>query len=113
VVVIFPYTSSPEDDSLARLEWDTQIESGSWMRQMPSAQPFEVERIIDTQVAKRTHRKEYLQYLVKWKNCPIEDNSWLDVAQIHRAGYSVEELMEWNHEFSLPWEPDVGASNSG
>ena len=83
------------------------------MRQMPLAQPLEIERILDTQVAKRTRRKDYLQYLVKWKNRPIEDSLWLDAAQIQRAGYSVEELMERSHEFLSTWEPDAGASNLG
>ena len=64
------------------------------MRQMPSAQPLEIEGILDTQVARWTRRKEYLQYLIKWKNYPIEDSSWLDVGQIQRAGYSIEELMD-------------------
>lgn len=40
----------------------------------------------------------------------MEDNSWLDAAQIQKAGYSVEELMERSHEFLLPREPDAGAS---
>ena len=78
---------------------------------MPAAQPLEIEGIVDTQVAKRTRRKEYLQYLVKWKNRPIEDNSWLDATQIQKAGYSVDDLMEWSHEFLLPREPDAGASD--
>ena len=82
VADLFPYTSSPKDDRVTPPEWDTQFENGSWMRQMPTAQPLEIKRILDTQVGKRTHRKEYLQYLVKWKNCPIEDSSWLDATQI-------------------------------
>ena len=75
--------------------------------------PLEIESILDTQVVECTRRKEYLQYLVKLKKCPIEDSSWLDTEQIQRVGYSVEELMERSHEFLLPQEPDVGASSSG
>lgn len=112
VADLFPFTTSPEDDSAAQPERDTQIENGSWMRQIPKVQPLEIKRILDTQVAKRTRRKEYLQYLVKWKNRPIEDSSWLDTTQIQRAGYSVEELMERSHEFLLPQELDAGASSS-
>lgn len=73
-------------------------------------QPHEIEGIIDTQVAQKTCRKEYLWYLVKWKNHPIEDNLWLDVAQIHKVGYSVEGLMDWSHDFLLPQEPNTVAS---
>lgn len=79
VVDLFPYTASPEGDSSTHPKWDTQEESSSWMRQMTLAQPLEIEGILDTQVARRTWRKEYLQYLIKWKNRPIEDNLWLDV----------------------------------
>ena len=77
---------------------------------MPSAQSHEIEGILSTQVAKKTRRNEYLQYLVKWRDRPMEDNSWLDAMQIQKAGYSVEELMEWSHDFLLPREPDAGAS---
>ena len=76
---------------------------------MPEAQPLEIEGILDTQVAKRTRRKDYLQYLVKWKNRPIEDITWLDTTQIQKFGYSVDDLMERSHDFLLPREPDARA----
>ena len=79
---------------------------------MPMAPPLEIEGILDTQVAKRTRRKEYLQYLVKWKNRRIEDSSWLNTTQIQKAGYSVDDLMEQSHDFLPPREPDAGASSS-
>ena len=82
------------------------------MRQMPTAQPLEIDRIIDTQVARRMRRKEYLRYLIKWKNRPIEDSSWLNATQIQKAGYSVDNLMERSHDFLPPREPDAGASSS-
>lgn len=111
VADLFPYIANPEDDNTSRPTWDTQEGRDTWMRQMPSAQALEIERILDTQVAKQTRQKECLQYLVKWKNCPIEDRSWLDVGQIQWASYSFEELMDWSHEFFLPWGPNAGASN--
>lgn len=80
---------------------------------MPSAQLLEIKGILNTQVARQTRKKEYLQYLVKWKNWPIEDSLWLDVGQIQRAGYSIKQLMDRSHDFLLPQEPDVGASNQG
>jgi len=110
VADLFPYTANSEDDNVVRPEQDTQVGDSSWMRHMPSVQPHEIEKILDTQVAKKTRRKEYLRYLVKWKNRPIEDSSWLDAAQIQKAGYSVEELMERSHDFFLPREPNAGAS---
>lgn len=81
------------------------------MRQMPQTQPLDIERILDTQEAKRTRGKEYLKYLVKWKNRPIEDSSWLNARQIQQASYSVEKLMDQSHEFFLPQESDAGASS--
>ena len=93
VVDLFPYTTQAEEDSVVWPEWDTQVGDSSWMRHMPSAQSHEIEGIHNTQVAKKTRRKEYLQYLVKWRDRPMEDSSWLDAPQIPKAGYSVEELM--------------------
>ena len=110
MVELFPYIANSEENSEVWPEWDTQIGDSSWMRNMPSVQPHEIEKILDTQVAKKTRRKEYLRYFVKWKNLPIEDSSWLDAAQIQKAGYSVEELMKRSHDFLLPQEPDAGAS---
>ena len=78
VADMFPYTVGSEDDATVRPERDTKFEESSWMRQMPTAHPLEIDSILDTQVAKRARRKEYLRYLVKWKNRPIEDSSWLD-----------------------------------
>lgn len=83
------------------------------MRQMPYIQPPEIESILDTQVAKRTWWKAYLQYLVKRKNRPIEDSSWCDARQIEQVGSSVEKLMDQSHDFFLPQKPDVGASSQG
>lgn len=58
VADLFPYTANLEEDSSAQPKRDTQGKSSSWMRQMPSAQPLEIDGILDTQVAKQTQRKE-------------------------------------------------------
>ena len=110
VADLFPYTTNPEENSVVWPERDTHVGDNSWMRHIPSPQPHEIEKILDKQVTKRTRKKEYMRYLVKWKNRPIEDSSWLDAAQIQKAAYSVEELMERIHEFFLPWDPDTRAS---
>ena len=108
---LFPYIASPGDEEATRPERNTPDEEDVWLKQMPAAQPLEIESILDMQVAKRTRRKDYLQYLVKWKNHPIEDISWLDAAQIQKIGYSVDDLMERSHDFLLPREPDARASD--
>eukprot|EP00253_Pinus_taeda_P021142 PITA_21142 len=112
VADLFPYVAGSANDAAAEPPRDTKLEGDSWTRQMPMAPPIEIEGILDTQVAKRTRRKEYLRYLVKWKNRPIEDSSWLNETQIQKAGYSVDDLMERSHDFLSPREPDAGASSS-
>ena len=101
---LFPYNAQAEDDSAVQPEHDTQLESSSWKKQLPSAQTHEIEGILSTQVAKKTRRKEYRRYLVKWRDRPIEDSSWLNAAQIQKVGYLVEELMERSHEISFTLE---------
>jgi hypothetical protein len=44
-----------------------------------------VEKILDIKVVRKTWRKEYLEYLVKWKNHPIEDSTWMNVAYLMQA----------------------------
>jgi hypothetical protein len=47
-----------------------------WQKQMPIAEKPQMECILDKRVGKKTRRKEYFEYLVKWKNHPVEDASW-------------------------------------
>jgi hypothetical protein len=46
-----------------------------WMKQMPVAEKPQMEGIIDKRISINTRRKEYFEYLVKWKGHPIEDVS--------------------------------------
>jgi hypothetical protein len=34
-----------------------------------------MENILEQSVGKKTRRKKYLEYLVKWKDHPVEDSS--------------------------------------
>ena len=43
----------------------------------PKKRIEEVEWILDQRVGKSTRGKDYYEYLVKWKNRPIEDASWI------------------------------------
>jgi hypothetical protein len=52
-----------------------------------------MESIIDKRIRKKTRRKEYFEYLVKWKGHPVEDASWEYEAKIHKNGQTVQELM--------------------
>ena len=60
---------------------------------MPVAENQQMEGIIDKRIRKKTKRKEYFEYLVKWKGHPVEDASWEDEAEIHKHGQIVQELM--------------------
>ena len=49
----------------------------------PKKQIEEVEQILDQRVGKRTRGKYYYEYLVKWKNRPIEDASWISQSKLY------------------------------
>ena len=69
-------------------ETDTEIEElvVQWVKQLPVADKPQMECILDKRVGKKTRRKEYYEYLVKWKNNPVEDASWENEAEIHKHG---------------------------
>jgi hypothetical protein len=52
-----------------------------------------MERILDTRVLKKTRGQEYYEYLVKWKDHPVEYATWVTVALIQKSGSTEEELM--------------------
>ena len=45
----------------------------------------EVEQILDQRIGKITRGKDYYQYLVKWKNRPMEDASWISQSKLDSA----------------------------
>jgi endonuclease V-like protein UPF0215 family len=65
-----------------------------WAKQMPIAERPQMECILDKRVGKKTRRKEYFEYLVKWKNHPVEDASWETEVEIQKHGKTVQELMD-------------------
>jgi hypothetical protein len=56
-----------------------------WQKQLPVAQKPEMECILDKRMGRKTRRKQYFEYLVKWKNHPVEDASWETEAVIQKA----------------------------
>ena len=64
-----------------------------WVAQMPMTQPLEVEAVLDTRVSKSTRKKDYLEYLVKWKKQTIEYSTWMSTAQLEAKGFTVSDLM--------------------
>jgi hypothetical protein len=56
---------------------------------MPVSERPQMEKIINQRVSKKTRRKTYFEYLVKWKGHPIEDASWESEAKIQKHGKMV------------------------
>jgi hypothetical protein len=65
-----------------------------WQKQLPIAQKPEMECILDKRVGRKTRRKQYFEYLVRWKNHPVEDASWETDAEIQKHGHTVQQLMD-------------------
>jgi hypothetical protein len=53
----------------------------------------QMEKIDDQSIGKKTKRKTYFEYLVKWKGHPIEDANWENEVDIQKHGKSVQDLM--------------------
>jgi hypothetical protein len=49
---------------------------------------------LDQRIAKKTKRKVYYEYLVKWKDHPAEDVSWITKTDIQKHGKTMGELMD-------------------
>ena len=60
---------------------------------MPLVTNLEDEHILDTRVTKKNTRKEYLEYLVKWKDRPMEDSTWMDETALQKSGHSIANIM--------------------
>ena len=64
VVDLYPYVAG---DTRTFAESEDPTKDLQWVRQMPVAQQLEFEAILDTKVVKSTRKKDYMEYLVKWK----------------------------------------------
>jgi hypothetical protein len=84
---LYPY----REDDTRESEDQKEIQ---WEKQMPVAENPQMEKIIDQRIGKKTRRKTYFEYLVKWKGHPIEDASWVNEEDIQKHGKSVQELMD-------------------
>jgi hypothetical protein len=65
-----------------------------WKKQLSVAQRPHMECILDKRAGKKTRRKQYFEYLVKWKNHPVEDARWETDAVIQKHGHTVQKLMD-------------------
>jgi hypothetical protein len=84
---LYPYRAGEADTG-------TEEPVIQWQKQLPVAQKPQMECILDKRVGRKTRRKQYFEYLVKWKNHPVEDASWETEAVIQKHGHTVQELMD-------------------
>lgn len=95
---LFPYTADPEEDSTTRPTRDTQDGGKTWIRQMPYVQPPGIEN--PRHSGGQANSAERVSAISRQVEEPsYYDSSWLDARQIMQAGYSVEKLMDWSHDF--------------
>ena len=88
VADLYKYEDVGEEDRSADKE---QIE---WKEQLPPAQPLQPKKILDKRLFKRTRGQDYFQYLIKWKDKPEEDATWMTEGMLQKISRSVEELMD-------------------
>ena len=89
VADLYPYKEDEAETNDLDRNGEQTIE---WQRQIPTVQKLEMEHILDTRVLKKTRGHEYYEYLVKWKNHPPEDATWVTAALIQKSGRNVEDL---------------------
>ena len=87
VADLYPYNK----DDAGELDDQDEIQ---WEEQMPIVEKPQMEKILKQRVVRKTRRKMYPEYLVKWKDHPVEDSSWVTEPDILKHGQLVRELMD-------------------
>ena len=77
-----------------------------WEERVSKTSKKEVEAILDQRISKKTRGQTYFQYLVMWKEQPMEDSSWMTTTELQKYGINRESLK--NQSFLLR-ESDAGA----
>jgi hypothetical protein len=62
-------------------------------RKFPKLVQKEIEAVLEKKVVRKTRGKDYFQYLVKWKNRPEEDATWMIKKKVSKYVIDVEYLM--------------------
>jgi hypothetical protein len=60
-----------------------------------------MEKIIEQRVVKKTRRKTYPEYLLKWKDHPVEDSSWVIELDILKHGKKCRSSWIGVHEYFI------------
>jgi len=90
VADLYRYEGENADD----IAEDQEKQEIDWVKQLPTTQQLQPERILDKKLLRKTRGQEYFQYLVKWKDQPIAEATWVTDATLQKLGSSVEELMD-------------------
>ena len=53
-----------------------------WKKQLSTINPFEIDKVLDKRVAKRTKNREYFRYSVKWKGHLVKNVTWMNVKEL-------------------------------
>jgi hypothetical protein len=87
VADLYPYQrdEAGEADDQKEIQWEEKL---------PTTEIPQMEKIIEQRDGKKTRRKTYPEYLVKWKDHPMEDASWVTEPDILKHGKTVQELMD-------------------
>jgi hypothetical protein len=65
-----------------------------WEKQLSVAKKPQMEKIVDRRVGKKTRRKTYFKYSVRWKGRLAEDVSWVNEVEIQKHGRLMQDLMD-------------------
>ena len=61
-----------------------------WQGQLPQKEQPHIEAILDKRILRKTKNKTFFQYLVKWKNQPTKDASWMNKQKISNTMYTLK-----------------------
>jgi hypothetical protein len=77
---------------------------GPHTREYPSLLSDEVEpinTILGKKVVKKTRDNDYIQYLIKWNDHPLEDTTWMTTSYISKYGSNIDKLMDKSSQRNL------------
>ena len=66
---------------------------------LPHVTKPQIESILDKKFTKKTRRGTYYSYLVKWKDRPNEDATWMTKVEIEKVGYQFDTIPTHGTEF--------------
>ena len=76
---LYPYHADESSHPIAQEEVDLGIQ---WEAQLPKATSTIPEMVLDRTMSNKTRGKEYYEYLIKWKDHPIENSTWMTATML-------------------------------